>query len=145
MTSVFMFGATGQLALAMVDATAARGLGLTTLSRSNVDLTDTVAIRDAIAHAPDGSIILNAAAYTAVDKAETERELAVQVNTEAPATMAKAHGPAIRFWHRRPRHHERYEQQDRETWVWRAVAKFLRPVEGKDAEAKPATLFGGRP
>ena len=90
MTSVFMFGATGQLALAMVDATAARGLGLTTLSRSNVDLTDTAAIRDAIAHAPDGSIILNAAAYTAVDKAETERELAAQVNTEAPATMAKA-------------------------------------------------------
>lgn len=88
--SVFMFGATGQLARAMADATAACGLGLTALSRSDVDLTDAAAIRNAIARASEGAVVLNAAAYTAVDRAETEPELATQVNAEAPAVMASA-------------------------------------------------------
>jgi dTDP-4-dehydrorhamnose reductase len=34
-------------------------------------------------------VIVNAAAYTAVDKAESERELARAINTEAPATLAR--------------------------------------------------------
>lgn len=36
------------------------------------------------------SVVVNAAAYTAVDKAEGEREVAFQVNAEAPAAMARA-------------------------------------------------------
>lgn len=88
--SVFMFGATGQLALAVADAAKARSITLTAMARADVDLTDTAAIKAAIASAPDNVIIINAAAYTAVDKAENDFEVATQVNTAAPAAMAEA-------------------------------------------------------
>lgn len=52
-----------------------------------VDFTVPDSVRRAIADAaPD--IIVNAAAYTAVDKAETETALATQINADAPAIMA---------------------------------------------------------
>jgi dTDP-4-dehydrorhamnose reductase len=58
------------------------------MTRHEVDLTDPGAIRDAIkAYAP--SIIVNAAAYTAVDKAESEPALAAAINSDAVAEMAK--------------------------------------------------------
>jgi dTDP-4-dehydrorhamnose reductase len=41
-----------------------------------------------LAYKPD--VIVNAAAHTAVDKAESEPELARVINTDAPATLAKA-------------------------------------------------------
>jgi dTDP-4-dehydrorhamnose reductase len=52
-----------------------------------VDLRDASAVRELIAgYKP--SVIINAAAYTAVDRAESERDVAMQVNGEAPAAMA---------------------------------------------------------
>jgi len=55
--------------------------------RSKLDLTDSKQIRQRISEIkPD--IIINAAAYTAVDKAEEESELAFAVNAEAPAILA---------------------------------------------------------
>ena len=57
--------------------------------RAVVDLTNPDSIRNAVAtFKPD--IILNAAAYTAVDKAESEPKLAAAVNADAPAVLAKA-------------------------------------------------------
>jgi len=56
-------------------------------TRSEVDLTDTQSILDTIeAFKPD--IIVNAAAYTAVDKAESERELAFCINVDAVSILA---------------------------------------------------------
>ena len=56
--------------------------------RKSLDLTDVDAIRRVMRQAaPD--IIVNAAAYTAVDKAETEEPLALQVNGIAPGVMAE--------------------------------------------------------
>src|SRR6185503_4691304 len=64
---------------------------LTALGRSDLDLTDPEAIRRVIrAHAPD--VIINAAAYTAVDRAEVEEELAMRVNGVAPGIMAEEIG-----------------------------------------------------
>ena len=60
------------------------------LDRQGMDLADNVSICQAIRQIkPD--VIVNAAAYTAVDKAEEEQELAMQVN-----------GIALVFWQRRP-------------------------------------------
>jgi len=55
--------------------------------RDEIDVTDAAAMRAAVIDiAP--AIVLNATAYTAVDKAETEREVAFAVNRDGPAALA---------------------------------------------------------
>lgn len=63
---------------------------ITALSRQDVDLTDAAAITRAVRDAGDVDLVLNAAAYTAVDRAESEPDLAYAVNAWAPAAMARA-------------------------------------------------------
>jgi dTDP-4-dehydrorhamnose reductase len=58
------------------------------LGREQLDLSRPEAIRRAI-RTFRPNLIVNAAAYTAVDKAETEQDLARAVNAEAPAVMAE--------------------------------------------------------
>jgi dTDP-4-dehydrorhamnose reductase len=55
--------------------------------RSRMDLADLDQVR-AVIRAERPGLIVNAAAYTAVDKAETEPGLAHRINAEAPAAMA---------------------------------------------------------
>ena len=58
------------------------------LDRRQMDLTNVPQIRDVIRSiGPD--LIVNAAAYTAVDLAETEQSLSMQINGEAPAVIAQ--------------------------------------------------------
>ena len=58
-------------------------------TRAQLDLTDVTALREFIRTTrPD--IIVNPAAHTAVDKAESEPDLAHAINTVAPAVMAEA-------------------------------------------------------
>lgn len=66
-----------------------QGLGeVVALDRNAVDLERPTQLRDAIrAVRPD--LIVNPAAYTAVDKAESEPEVAVRINADAPALMAE--------------------------------------------------------
>lgn len=85
---VLQFGATGQVGRAL-EAAAGDAIDLTTLSRADVDLTDPAAIRTAIL-AADCDLAWNAAAYTQVDRAETEADLAFAVNAAAPQAMAAA-------------------------------------------------------
>jgi dTDP-4-dehydrorhamnose reductase len=61
---------------------------LTALDRSRLDLSKPEEIRNAI-RAVRPQWIVNAAAYTAVDKAETEQSAARAINAEAPAVMAE--------------------------------------------------------
>lgn len=86
---ILQFGATGQLAREMLER-AGSGVEITALSRAEVDLTNPDAIARAIGEAGDTDLVLNAAAYTAVDKAEAEPDLAYAVNAWAPEAMAKA-------------------------------------------------------
>ena len=83
MTGLLIFGRTGQvateLALLAPDATF--------LGRDDVDLTDAEACAAAI-RASGCDAVINAAAYTAVDQAEAEKELAFAINASAPAAMA---------------------------------------------------------
>jgi dTDP-4-dehydrorhamnose reductase len=56
--------------------------------RQSLDLADPDAIRQRLREArPD--VIVNSAAYTAVDKAETEEALALRINGEAPGVLAE--------------------------------------------------------
>jgi dTDP-4-dehydrorhamnose reductase len=59
------------------------------LDRAAADLSDPAACADAIA-AAEVDVVINAAAYTAVDRAEDEEALATAVNGGAPAAMAAA-------------------------------------------------------
>jgi dTDP-4-dehydrorhamnose reductase len=64
---------------------------VTSLDRQQLDLTRPAEIRTAI-RAYRHALIVNAAAYTAVDKAESEEAVARAVNAEAPAVMAEEAG-----------------------------------------------------
>jgi len=61
---------------------------LTALGRAELDLRDAAGVRDAV-RAAKPEVIVNAAAYTAVDRAEAEREAAFAVNATAPGVLAE--------------------------------------------------------
>jgi len=65
------------------------GLGpIVAVDRESVDLADPEQTRDLVRRAAPGAI-LNAAAYTAVDRAESERNLAYAINEGAPRVLAE--------------------------------------------------------
>ena len=65
-----------------------RGNNLILVGRQDCDLSDPQSIRNLVRSvAPQ--IVVNAAAYTAVDKAETERDLCFAVNATAPLVLAE--------------------------------------------------------
>ncbi len=84
-----VFGETGQVARELARTAAAHGAAATFLDRARADLADPEACADAIRDA-GADVVLNAAAYTAVDRAEDEPELAGMVNGAAPGAMAAA-------------------------------------------------------
>jgi dTDP-4-dehydrorhamnose reductase len=85
---ILVFGHSGQVATEL-RALHSDAIQITSLARADGDLTDPAACATAIdAHAPDA--VINAAAYTAVDKAESDVETAQLVNAESPAAMARA-------------------------------------------------------
>jgi dTDP-4-dehydrorhamnose reductase len=87
--NILQFGATGQLAREVLRRQDDR-VRVKALSRAEVDLADPAAVARAVEAEPKVDLVLNAAAYTAVDKAESEPELAYAVNAAAPLAMAKA-------------------------------------------------------
>lgn len=89
MTSVLIFGAHGQLGRALSASRWPQGWRTRFLDRAACDLTDFAAIRRSILSTrPD--LIVNAAAFTAVDQAESEPDVAWAINAFAPAAMAEA-------------------------------------------------------
>ena len=83
---ILLLGANGQVGWELQRALAPVG-DVTVFDRTIVDLADPDALYKAVrAVAPQ--VIANAAAYTAVDLAETEPELADAVNAQAPAVLA---------------------------------------------------------
>lgn len=81
---VLVFGKTGQVATELQ-----RHAGVRALGRADADLNDPSACAKIIANA-DVDVVINAAAYTAVDGAETDTKTAYRVNSEAPAALALA-------------------------------------------------------
>jgi dTDP-4-dehydrorhamnose reductase len=83
-----IFGTSGQLGIELARR-APEGVTVAALGRDRADLTDPAACAAAI-EATDADMIINAAAYTAVDQAESDRDTAFLVNAEAPGAMARA-------------------------------------------------------
>lgn len=85
---ILLFGATGQVGREVLRR-APQGVQIVPVSRAQADLLDPLEVARAIAERPCGAVI-NAAAYTAVDKAEENEELALAINGAAPGAMAQA-------------------------------------------------------
>lgn len=84
---ILVFGSTGQVARSLADLAGDRTLHH--LPRSQADLSDPDACAAWIRqHRP--AAVINAAAYTAVDRAEDEEALALTINGAAPGAMARA-------------------------------------------------------
>ena len=81
---ILVFGKTGQLATAL-----SKDPDVQCLGRDRADLRDPAACARLI-ETTEARAILNAAAYTDVDGAETETDLAYAINAEAPGAMARA-------------------------------------------------------
>ncbi|MCX5953472.1 MAG: dTDP-4-dehydrorhamnose reductase [Cyanobacteria bacterium] len=85
---IMLTGKDGQLGKALVERIPA-SIKLVALGRQELDLSDKQACHNAVLeHRPDW--IINAGAYTAVDRAESEPELALAVNAAAPGALAQA-------------------------------------------------------
>tara|TARA_R110002051_G_scaffold112439_2_gene185187 strand:+ start:1856 stop:2722 length:867 start_codon:yes stop_codon:yes gene_type:complete len=85
---ILVFGHSGQVATEL-RALHSDAIQISALARADADLTNPAACAAAIdAHAPDA--VVNAAAYTAVDKAESDAGTAHLINAESPAAMARA-------------------------------------------------------
>ncbi|QWD62297.1 dTDP-4-dehydrorhamnose reductase [Polynucleobacter sp. MWH-UH25E] len=88
---IIVFGKDGQLGKAFGDlfksSNASQSIDIHYVGRNECDLSNEEAVKNVLAKiAPD--LIINAAAYTAVDKAETEVEIAFAINANAPELMA---------------------------------------------------------
>ncbi|MDT0433790.1 dTDP-4-dehydrorhamnose reductase [Streptomyces sp. NPDC005840] len=82
-------GAAGMLGRDTVGELARRGAEVTGLDRAALDLTRPDAVEAALAaHRPD--LVVNCAAYTAVDAAETDEATALRVNGDGPRHLARA-------------------------------------------------------
>lgn len=82
--TLLVFGRSGQVATELQARADVLALG-----RDRADLADPGACADAIRRTRPEAVI-NAAAYTAVDRAESEEDLATLINGDAPAAMARA-------------------------------------------------------
>jgi len=86
---VLVTGVGGLLGPDMVAAARARGHEALGLTRSDLDVTDALAVR-AVVHGHEPDAVVQCAAYTAVDRAENEPAMALRVNRDGAAHVAEA-------------------------------------------------------
>ena len=85
--SILLIGSNGQLGTELQNFLSSN-YQVIAVTRPEIDLTQTDNLRQIIRETQP-EIIINAAAYTAVDKAETEPEMATAINTTAPQIIAE--------------------------------------------------------
>ena len=104
MTTVLITGARGQLGSELVAAAATAGIPVQTVDSTALDITDPAAVdsvltrfarwsHEVVTRTDDvtgRAVVINAAAYTAVDAAESDPDAAYAVNAAGPAHLARA-------------------------------------------------------
>jgi dTDP-4-dehydrorhamnose reductase len=98
---ILVFGRDGQVGRALQVCLRDLKVPAVFLGRSDCDLSNEFSIREVL-NRYQPQVIVNAAAYTAVDKAESEREAAFAINAQAPQVMAHymanvAHGIFVHY------------------------------------------------
>ncbi len=84
---ILVVGRAGQVARALVEESAATGVALVALGRPDLDLVDAASI-DAAVDKLTPWLVINAAAYTAVDQAESDEAAAFALNAEGAGMLA---------------------------------------------------------
>lgn len=87
--NVLVTGSGGQLGTDIVPILSDAGFSITGLSSKALDITDEAKTLEAVLSVKP-QVIINCAAYTAVDKAETEKEKAFKVNRDGARNLAGA-------------------------------------------------------
>jgi len=86
---IIVTGCQGQVGQELIQKAQALHWDVIGVNHQSLDITDPEAVNSTIKQVnPDA--VINAAAYTAVDKAETEKALAFAVNRDGPENLAKA-------------------------------------------------------
>ncbi len=89
MTRLLVAGAGGMVGWELGQRAAGAGFECGALDRSQLDVTDSAAVADVIRRSrPD--VVINAAGYTAVDDAESDRDAAMRVNSEGAGHLARS-------------------------------------------------------
>jgi dTDP-4-dehydrorhamnose reductase len=86
---ILQFGSSGQLSRALLAQASQPGATITALSRQEADFADPASVQRAL-EGVAADLVVNATAYTAVDKAESEPDLAFRVNGEAVEVLAQS-------------------------------------------------------
>ncbi len=86
---ILVFGAGGQLGRELVGLAGAKNVQIVGVARAEADIADAVAVAATIDRIRP-RLVVNAAAYTAVDKAESNEAEAARSNVEGPRTLAAA-------------------------------------------------------
>ena len=86
---ILITGAGGQVGRELVDLCVEKKLNYIAYTSSELDITDEQSVLEEITK-QNPTAVINAAAYTAVDNAETEQEKAYAVNRDGPLYLAKA-------------------------------------------------------
>jgi dTDP-4-dehydrorhamnose reductase len=89
MIRIALFGAGGQLGSELIAQAPRHAVELLGFTHGEADVADPTAVDQAIA-AAQPHLIVNAASFTDVDRAETERKAAFRVNATGPAVLGKA-------------------------------------------------------
>jgi dTDP-4-dehydrorhamnose reductase len=86
---ILVFGGNGQLGRELTRAAVSRDIAMRALSHTEADIAEGAAVASALARWKP-NLVVNAAAYTKVDAAETDPEGARRANETGPATLAEA-------------------------------------------------------
>ncbi|MFN7130907.1 MAG: SDR family oxidoreductase, partial [Myxococcales bacterium] len=93
---VLLFGASGLLGGTLAPLLTARGIALDVPTHADCDIAEEAAVRARIgSFAPD--LVINCAAYNAVDEAESQADRAARNNALAPGILARASPVLVHF------------------------------------------------